>query len=522
LQNANKKKTNNEQQNVKAEKKSFLYRFLEKVEVAGNKLPHPFILFVGLVGLVMVFSFIFAKLGVSATHPVKNEVVNVRNLLSREGFSYIILNLLKNFTGFRPLGLVLSMMIGIGLAEKAGLMSSFMRKFILGAPEKLLIMAVFLIGICGNVASDAAVIIVPPLAGAVFYGAKKNPLVGVAAGYAAACAGFTANLVIAGTDALLAGVTEEAAHIIDASITVSPLVNYYFMFASTIVLTVVGAWITKNVVEKQAGEYIPEGDLVVDTDSYQLTEEENKGLRSAGITSLVYWGSIIALMIPSNSVLRGADGGIANGLFIKGIIPFILFWFIAVGIAYGKKAGTIKEAADVPKLMAKAMEEMASYIIFVFVIAQFVSFFNWTNLGLILAVKMGDLLKISGFTGFPMVIGVVLVTMFINLFLGSGSAKWALLSPVFVPMFMMLDYSPEFAQLAYRIGDSTTNAISPLFPYIAIVLGFMQKYKKDAGLGTLFAMMMPYTFGFGLVWIVQLAIWFYFKIPMGPGASIFM
>jgi aminobenzoyl-glutamate transport protein len=207
---------------------------------------------------------------------------------------------------------------------------------------------------------------------------------------------------------------------------------------------------------------------------------------------------------------------------IKGIIPFILFWFIIIGIAYGVTVKTIKKAEDVPIYMAKSMEEMATYIVFVFVIAQFVSFFNWTNLGLILAVKMGDFLKVSGFTGFPMVVMVILVTMFVNLFLGSGSAKWALLSPVFVPMFMMLDYSPEFAQLAYRIGDSTTNALSPLFPYIAIVLGFMQKYKKDAGLGTLFAMMVPYTVGFGIVWIIQLAFWFYLNLPMGPGASIFI
>ncbi len=519
---AQKKEKNVQENGAALEKETLTFKMLKKVEVAGNKLPDPFILFVGLVGLVIVISFILSNMGVQAMHPVKGESVAVRNLLSREGFDYMIRNMLSNFTGFRPLGLVLSMMLGIGLAEKAGLMSSFMRKFILGAPEKLLIMAVFLIGICGNIASDAAVIIVPPLAGAVFYGAKKNPLAGVAAGYAAACAGFTANLVIAGTDALLAGITEEAAHIIDPTITTSPLVNYYFMFASTLILTVAGTWITKHYVEKQVGEYVPEAGLETGVQDFELTTDEQKGLRSAGIATLLYWGAIIAVMIPKSSILRGANGGITNGLFIKGIIPFILFWFIFVAIAYGKKVGTIAKAEDVPKLMTKAIEEMAGYIVFVFVIAQFVSFFNWTNLGLVLAVKMGDVLKASGFTGFPMVVSVVVVIMVVNIFLGSGSAKWALLSPVFVPMFMMLDYSPEFAQLAYRIGDSTTNAISPLFPYIAIVLGFMQKYKKDAGLGTLFALMMPYTIGFGLIWIIQLAVWFYFKLPLGPGASVFM
>ncbi|SKC45617.1 AbgT family transporter [Maledivibacter halophilus] len=509
-------------ENGKMKKQTFLYRFLKKVEIVGNKLPHPFFLFVGLVAIVIFLSLILSKIGIQVKHPVKDEIVVVKNLLSREGIRYMILNLLNNFTSFRPLGLVLSMMIGIGLAEQAGLMSAFMRKFILGAPEKLLIMSIFLIGICGNIASDASIIIVPPLAGAIFYGAKKNPIVGVAAGYAAACAGFTANLLIAGTDALLAGITEEAAHIIDPSITVSPLVNYYFMFVSTILLSIVGTWITKRYVEKQAGEYIADENIQTDINEYQLSESESKGLRRAGLITLIYWGIIIIALIPKNSVLRADDGGIISGTFIKGIIPFILFWFIAVGIGYGRKAGTIKQSADIPKLMSKAMAGMASYIVIVFVIAQFVNFFNWTNLGLVLAVNMANLMKATNFTGLPMVIGVLFITMFINLFLGSGSAKWALLSPVFVPMFMMLGYSPEFAQIAYRIGDSTTNAISPLFPYIAIVLGFMQKYKKDAGLGTLFSLLLPYTIGFGLIWILQIAVWFIFKLPLGPGASIFM
>ncbi|MBG0764737.1 MAG: AbgT family transporter [Tissierellales bacterium] len=504
------------------QKKSIMFKFLEWVETAGNKLPDPFFIFVFLVGVVIILSFLLSRIGVQASHPVTNEAVVVKNLVSREGFQYMILNLLSNFTGFRPLGLVLSMMIGIGLAEQAGLMSSFMRKFILGAPDKLLIAAVFLIGICGNIASDAAIIIVPPLAGAIFYGANKNPIVGVAAGYAAACAGFTANLIIAGTDALLAGISEEAAMIIDPTMTVSPLVNYYFMIVSTILLTIGGTWITKKFVEKQAGEYIPEEGMDINVDEYELTESENKGLRAAGITTLIYWGIIIIAMIPQNSVLRSDTGAIIGGTFISGIIPFILFWFIAIGTAYGRKSGTIKEWSDVPAFMSKAMKGMSGYIVLVFVIAQFVSFFNWTNLGLILAVKLGGLLKASNFTGMPMVIGVIFITMFINLFLGSGSAKWALLAPVFVPMFMMLDYSPAFAQLAYRIGDSTTNAITPLFPYIAVVLGFFQKYKKDSGLGTIFSLMLPYTIGFGLIWIVQITVWFLLNLPLGPGANVFM
>ncbi|RCW49914.1 MULTISPECIES: AbgT family transporter [unclassified Halanaerobium] len=503
------------------EKESMFYRFLSFVERIGNKLPHPFTLFVILTVLMVLVSFVTGIAGIQVTHPTDGSNVSARNLLSGEGIEYMILNLISNFTGFRPLGLVLGMMLGIGLAEKAGLMSAFMKKFMLGAPEKLLLGAIFLIGICGNIASDAAVIIVPPLAGAIFYGTKRNPLVGIAAGYAAASAGFTANLLIAGTDALLAGITEEAAQSMQAGITISPAVNYYFMVVSTFVLTVVGAWVTQKFVEPQAGEYVAEQEIEDDGD-LSVSDQQSKGLKNAGIVTVLYWALVVAAIIPQGSPLRGPGGSLIPSTFLSGIVPFILFWFIAIGIAYGKTVGTIKSEADVPRLMGEAIKDMAGYIVLVFIIAQFVSYFNWTNLGMILAVKMADLLEIFNFTGFPMVVGVIAVSMFINLFIGSGSAKWALLSPVFVPMFMMLDHSPAFAQLAYRIGDSTTNAITPLFPYFPIVLGFMKRYDEDSGIGTVISYIMPYTIAFGVVWIILLAIWYFADLPIGPGAGIFL
>ncbi len=503
-------------------KKKGIARFLDWVERVGNKLPHPFTLFVYLVLFVIIISFIISRFGIQVKHPVNDEIIIVKNLLSVEGLKYILLNLISNFVEFKPLGLVLTMMIGIGLAEQTGLMSAFMRKFILGASEKLLIMSIFLIGICGNIASDAAVIIVPPLAGAIFYSVKKNPLVGIAAGYAAACAGFTANLIVAGTDALLAGITEEAAHIVDETVTVSPLVNYYFMFVSTLVLTVIGAWITTKYVEKQAGPYTVTDKTIENEEDYKMKENEKKGLKIAGKVTLIYWGIILLALIPKTSPLRNPDGGLIPSTFISSIVPFILFWFIAIGIAYGKKSGSIKTDADIPRLMGKAMEGMAGYIVLVFVISQFVSYFNWTNLGLVIAISLGNLLKAANFTGFGMIVCVILITMFINLFIGSGSAKWALLAPVFVPMFLMLGYSPAFAQLAYRVGDSATNAITPLFPYFPILIGFMKKYDDNLGMGTAMSYLMPYTIGFGLVWIIMMAVWFYLKLPLGPGANVFL
>ncbi|MBF4693066.1 AbgT family transporter [Fusibacter sp. Q10-2] len=499
-----------------------MMRIFKWVEVAGNKLPHPFTMFLWLIGIVVILSAILGTMGVTVIHPIKGEPVAIKSLLTTEGIRYVLLNLVKNFSGFAPLGLVLSMMLGIGLAEQSGLMDAFMKRFILGAPEKILILVVFLIGICGNIASDAAAVIVPGLAGAIFYGAKKNPIVGIIAGYAAANAGFTANLVIAGTDVLLASMTTESAKIINSGIEVSPLANYYFMFASTIVLAIVGTWITSKIVTKVAGEYIPEGDMIGHSEDLTITESQKKGLRHAGVTTLIFWGIVIIALIPASSPLRGEGGSIISSPFIKGIVPFLLFWFIAIGVAFGKQVGTVKNSADIPKLMAKAIEGMSSYIVLVFVMAQFISFFNWTNMGLVLSISLTEMLKAAHFTGFGMVVAVIFITMFINLFIGSGSAKWALLAPVFVPMFMMLDYSPAFAQVAYRIGDSTTNAITPLSPYFAIALGFMQKYKKNIGVGNFFSLALPYVIGFGIVWILLLAVWFFLNLPLGPGVGIFL
>ncbi len=504
------------------EKSSLMLRIFKWVEVAGNKLPHPFTMFLWLILIVVALSAILGSMGVSVQHPIKEETVAIKSLLTKDGIQYILLNLVKNFSGFAPLGLVLSMMLGIGLAEQSGLMDAFMKRFILGAPEKMLVFAVFLIGICGNIASDAAAVIVPGLAGAIFYGAKKNPIVGIIAGYAAANAGFSANLVVAGTDVLLASITSETAKIINPVVEVSPVVNYYFMIVSTLVLAVTGTWITSKVVVKIAGNYEPEGKALEAAEDYSLSKEQSRGLKHAGLVTLLYWGLVVLALVPVTSPLRGEGGSIISSPFIKGIVPFLLFWFIAVGVAYGRQVGVITKSADIPKLMSMAIEGMSSYIVLVFVIAQFIAFFNWTNMGLVLSVKLADGLKAAHFTGYAMVVAVIVITMFVNLFIGSGSAKWALLAPVFVPMFMMLGYSPAFAQVAYRIGDSTTNAITPLSPYFAIALGFMQKYKKDIGVGNFFSLALPYVIGFGLVWIVLLAIWFYARLPLGPGAGIYM
>lgn len=504
-------------------KKSLFMRFLDVVERGGNKLPHPFTLFVLLIVIIMLTSWVTASAGLSVVHPTTGETVFAQNLMSGDGVLWMFKNLIKNFTGFAPLGLVLTMTLGIGLAEKVGFMSAFMRRFMLGAPEKILLFAVMFMGIVGNIASDAAIIIIPPLAGALFYSTKRNPIVGIAAGYAATCAGFTANILIAGTDALLAGITQEAANGIIAGTEVSPAANYYFMVVSTFLMAVLGAWVTKKFVIPQVGPYTPPEGQIIETESFELTKEEKKGLRLAGIFTLAFFAVIVAVLFPSDSIFRGPGGTLVPSPFLSSIVPFLLLWFIGLSIFYGIAAGTIKRESDIPKYMTKAIEEMSGYIVLVFIIAQFVQFFNWTNLGLILAVNLSSMLISMNLTGLPMIIGIVIISSFVNLFIGSGGAKWALLSPVFVPLFMLLGYAPEYAQLAYRIGDSMTNALTPLFPYFPILLGFIAKYDKEkAQIGTVMAIMMPYTLTFSLAWLLQLALWHLLNLPLGPGGSIFL
>ncbi|MGB9866419.1 MAG: AbgT family transporter [Bacillota bacterium] len=500
--------------------RSGLQRFLDWVERVGNKIPHPFILFLYLIIALMIISAILAYANVSVIHPTTKKPVVAKSLLTVEGFHWMLQNAQKNFTDFAPLGLVLTMLLGIGLAEQVGLLSAFMRKTIYGAPTWAISLAVMFIGINGNIASDASIVVIPALAAGAYLSLGKNPLVGIAAAYAATCAGFSANVLIVGTDALLAGITQEAVKIIDPKYQVNPAVNWYFMLASTLLFTVIGALITDRVIAPWLGKYEGKAKL---RENDELTPLEQRGLRSAGIAALVFLVILGLLVLPKGAILRDPKSGtIIPSPFLSGIVPIIMLFFVTVGVAYGKAVGAIKTGADVPRLMTEAVKTMAGYIVLVFVIGQFVAYFNWTNIGTILAVKGAEFLKNAGFTGFPLVIGIILISTFINLFIGSGSAKWSVLAPIFVPMMMLLGYSPAFTQVAYRIGDSSTNPISPLFPYFPIVLALAQQYDENVGVGTIISMMLPYSLIFLVVWILQLGVWMALNLPLGPGATIFM
>ncbi|RKL61773.1 AbgT family transporter [Thermoanaerobacteraceae bacterium SP2] len=503
-----------------AVKKGGFEKVLDWIERVGNKLPHPFILFVYITIALMIISAVLASAKVSVVNPGTQKVVEAKSLLSAEGIRWMLQSALKNFTGFAPLGLVLAMLMGIGLAEQVGLLSAFMRKTMYGAPLWAISMAVMFVGINGNIASDASVVIIPALAASVYLSLGKNPLVGLVAGYAAACAGFSANLIIVGTDALLAGITQEAVKILDPNMQVNPSINWYFMMASTVIFTIVGAWITDRIIAPRLGDYKGKAKVLQNND---LTPLENKGLRNAGLAALAFLIILGIFVIPQGAILRDPKtGGLIPSPFLSGIIPILMLFFITIAVAYGKTVGTIKKADDVPKHMAEAMKTMSGYIVLVFVIGQFVAYFDWSNIGVILAVKGADFLKNIGFTGIPLILGLILLSTIINLFIGSGSAKWSVLAPIFVPMMMLLGYSPSFTQAIYRIGDSSTNPISPLFPYFPIVLGMAQQYDENAGVGTIISLMIPYSLIFLVVWILQLFVWMALKLPLGPGAGIYM
>ncbi|MFG6119884.1 AbgT family transporter [Thalassobacillus sp. B23F22_16] len=493
-----------------------LSRFLNVIERAGNRLPDPFMLFVYLALFVILLSWFISLFDVSFQQPGSEELITIKSLVSAEGLQYILTSMLDNFVGFKPLGLVLAMMLGIGLADKIGLLETAIKSTILKAPPALVTYAVIFVGILGNLASDAAFVIVPPLAAMVFYTVGRHPLAGLAAGFAGVGAGFTANIIIAGTDALLSGISTEVMQNLDSNIVVTPVDNWYFMMVSVVVLSITGALITEKIVEPRLGKYEGKGGEALKAS----TSLEKRGLRNAAIVALAYVALILLVIFLPNSPLRNEEGGIIPSPFLDGIIPIILFWFVAVGVTYGKTVGKLESSRDISKYMGEAMKDMSGFIVLIFAAAQFIAYFDWTNLGTWIAVSGANFLESIGLTGIAVIIGFVLLTAVMNLFIFSGSAQWALEAPIFVKMFYFLDYHPAFIQAAYRIADSSTNIITPMNPYIIIVLAFMKEYDKKAGLGTLIALMLPYSIIFLSVWIVLLLIFAFLGIPFGPGIGI--
>ena len=502
-----------------------LERVLQWVERIGNALPHPGTLFAAMALLVVLASAAAAWLGAEAVHPGSGERVEPVNLLSLEGLHRMLTGAVTNFTSFAPLGTVLVAMLGIGIAEGSGLIAAGLRKLVMAAPNRLLTFVIVFSGILSNTASEVGYVLLVPVSASIFLAAGRHPIAGLAAAFAGVSGGYSANLLLGTIDPLLAGLSTEAAHIVDPEYTVSPAGNYYFMFVSTFLVAGAGTWITHRLVEPRLGTY--EGQERPDALD-ELTPEERRGLRwaivaTAVLAGLLLWSALPSGVVPGAGWLRDPEtGDLLRSPFMSGIVALIFVVGATAGVAYGIGAGTYRSDTQVMKGMAKSMEALGLYMVLVFFAAQFVAYFNWSNLGLIIAVHGSELLRASGLGPIPLLIAFVFVSGLLNLVMGSASAKWAIMAPVFVPMLMLLGYSPELIQVAYRIGDSTTNIISPMMTYFALIVAFVSRWDPRAGIGTVIATMLPYTAVFTVVWSILLAVWLMLGLPVGPGAPLFL
>lgn len=500
-----------------------IYRILGRIEAVGNKLPHPATLFVILAVLVLVLSAIATYFEASVVHPGTGEVIKSVSLLNTAGLHRILTSLVSNFTGFAPLGIVLVALLGISVAEASGFISAIIRLVVIKAPARLLTMVVVFAGVVSHVASDVGYVVVIPLGAVIFHAVGRHPLVGLAAAFAGVSGGFAANIFIGPGDALLAGITQEGARILDSAYIVSPAANYYFMAASAFLITIAGTLVTEKVIAPRLGTYVPDGEVDVKAEEYtELAPNEKRGLLFAGIAFVVFLTVILAGLIPENGyLLDPKDGSFLTSPFLLGIIAIIFLAGVVLGLAYAIGAKTMKNDTDVMKAMENGMKTLGGYLVLAFFAAQFVAFFNWTNLGLITAIEGADFLKSLNIGGVPLIISFVIVTVILDLLVGSASAKWAVMAPVFVPMLMLLGYSPEMTQAAYRVGDSVANIITPLMSYFPLIVVFAQKYDPKAGIGTIIALMMPYSIVFFISWTLLLIVWYLLGVPVGPGAEIY-
>ncbi|MFO7866560.1 MAG: AbgT family transporter [Candidatus Aminicenantes bacterium] len=496
---------------------------LRWIETLGNKLPHPFWIFVWICIFIVVLSGITSLLGVSATDPSTGRVIEAQNLISGDALRRFVQEMVTNFAHFAPFGLVLVMIMGVSIAERSGLLTATMRKIAFSVPNKIVLPVIFMIGACGNIGSDAGVVIVPPIAALIFAQLGFSPIAGLIAGYAGATAGFTANFFIAGTDVLLAGISTSITEQMIPAMEVSATANWYFMIVSTLLLGIFGALIVSRFTIPRCDKFECLQTSGIPTERTSLTPKEKKGFKHAGIALLFYVLIIVLLVVPPWAPLRNPEtGSLVPSPFLRGLIPILFFFFAIPGYYFGKATGSIKKPNDVLKFMEHGMKELSGYIVLMLVVAQFINLFNWSQMDTILAISGAEFLQATGLTGPVMFTLYMMIVAGVNIFMGSGSAKWAIFAPIFIPMLAQIGYSPAFVQLMYRVGDSITNCISPIYPYFPLLLGWIHKYNKKMGIGTIISLLLPYAAILFLMWVVLLFIWYALGLPIGVGEGIYL
>jgi aminobenzoyl-glutamate transport protein len=496
-------------------------RLLDLVERVGNKLPDPALLFVYAMLLVWVISALLDGHGFEL--PSKGGAVakEVQSQLAGKAIVEFLADMVKTFTSFHPLGVVLVALLGVGVAEHSGFINAGLKGLLSFTPRVLLTPMLIFAAIVSHTAADAGYVLVIPLGGVIFYAAGRHPIAGIAAAFAGVSGGFSANPVPSSLDPLLAGLTQAGVDILDTSHKVNPLSNWYFTGASTVLIILLGWYLTDRVIEPRLRKVPVDGDKADMPTTGEMTPAERRGMWAGIAAMVVGLGVYVIALLPSGSPMRGADGSItaADSGAMRSIVPIIFLLFLLPGVVHGFVAGTFTSHRDVVKAMAKSMSTMGYYLVMAFFASLFIYSFNKSNLGALLAVEGASALKAAALPGQVTIIGIILLTATVNLLIGSASAKWALLAPIFVPMLMQLGFSPELTQGAYRVGDSTTNIITPLMPYFPLVVAFSQRYVKQTGIGTLAATMLPYSLLFITAWTIFLLAFWGLGIPLGIDAG---
>ena len=495
-----------------------LRRALDAIERAGNKLPDPVTLFILSIALLMVISALMAAAGVGALNPADDTPIQAVSLLAPEQIRRLVTELPQIFTGFPPLGVVLIMMIGVGVAERAGLFSAALSGLVRAVPRPLLTLTIVFAGCNASIASDAGFVVLLPLSAAVFAASGRHPVAGLSASFCGVAGGFTANLSITTLDGLLSGMTQAAARLIDPDYVVQITSNWFLMMALVPVISIVGTVICERIVEPRLNAGPPWIDPAPAQEDPERAARERRGLRAAGLALLAYAGFIAMLAWAPGDALRDPADGDFDPL-LRGLIGILFLAFLLAGLAYGIAARTIRSDRDAVKMASQGVSEMGGYLVLVLFAAIFVTLFGWSNLGALMAISGADFLKSIGAGGLPILIMVILIAMTTDLLIGSASAKWAILSPVLVPMLMLIGISPEATQAAYRLGDSTTNMITPFMAYFPLILIVAQRYRPDFGIGSMMALMLPYTVAIFLASTALFVAWYAFDLPFGPGVS---
>lgn len=500
---------------------TFVTRALDKIERVGNKLPDPAIIFLISMLIVWVLSALLSDVSFSTIDPRTQAPVVVNNLLTGAAMADLLSRMVGIFTGFAPLGVVLVAMLGVGVAEHSGFINAGLKRMLDSTPKALLTPSVILVALVSHTATDAGYVLVIPLAGVIFYAMGRHPLAGIAAAFAGVSGGFSANFIPSAIDPLLQSFTQTAAQMIDPQIMVNPLNNWFFNSASSILIILLGWYLTDKVVEPRLKDTAIDGDPNEIPKFESLTDQQLKALRVASWVMLGGIVLLVAILWPADSPMRSPDGELTSfsAPVMRSIVPLIFLLFLVPGVVYGILSGTFKSSKDIIDSMTKAMNSMAYYMVMAFFCALFIDAFGKSNLGALLAIEGATFLKALQLPSMVTIVGLIFLTAFVNLFVGSSSAKWALLGPIFVPMLMQLNISPDLTQAAYRLGDSSSNIVTPLMPYFPLVVVYCQRYVKSTGIGTVISMMLPFTLTIIIAWTAFLLIYWGLGIPLGIQSS---